>query len=541
VSSGIRAQRAPTILGWVRSCWRVAWWWLRWHVRYWWVLSAVVAVALVSWRRDAVTFAALAVGLLLAVSTSATVWWSRWPVSYERVCAGPCRRLGWRRWVRRSWPHLAQECGLSVQRTRTQHRLVSAGSGKGVQSERFGVRVWVHPRLAKVTTTGGTVRLLIQTRTGQTVDDLERAVPALAAAAGAVSSKTRLVSSSRLEITLVMHEVLATALAGAMPEPAPVGRPAQSAVESVLMGLRQDGTPWRLTLMGRHTLVVGCSGSGKGSMLWGVCGGLAPAVAAGLVQLWGLDLKKGVEIEMGRPLFHSTATSATFALPALRRLMTVIDERGHAMAGISRLHQPTVGEPLHVLVVDELADLIAYSDLETKKEANRLLAVILTQGRALGIVVVACVQDPRKETVGMRSLFTQTVALRLRSATETAMVLGDGMAALAPAHRIDPTAKGTAYVIDDDGTVDRVRIAYWPDDLIRAVAQRYPAPQEPEAVTMSVSPAKQGSTPQDAPPRSPQDRPASRKPRARRQDRNTGLSGPSGSSGSSDSIEEGAA
>lgn len=498
VSSGIRALHAfreTPLFRRVRSWWRLVWWWLGWVGRYWRATAAAVLVGLLAWWRDAASVALLAVGLLLVVSVSATAWCARWPGSYERVCAGPSRRLGWRRWARRSWPHLARECGLSVQRPRTRHRLVSAGDGKGLTSQRVDEPMWVHPRLVKVTASGVAVRLVIGTRTGQTVDDLERVVPALVAASGAVSSRARLVSTSQLEVTLVMREVLANVL--------PAVTPTAVQVESVPMGLRQDGTPWRLTLMGRHTLVVGCSGSGKGSVLWGVCAGLAPAVSAGLVQVWGVDLKKGVEIGMGRPLFHATATPAEDALPVLRRLLAVIDARGHAMAGVTRLHEPTTADPLHVLVIDELADLIACSEGEVKKEANRLLAVILTQGRALGVVVVACVQDPRKETVGMRSLFTQTVALRLRTASETVMVLGDGMAPLAPAHRVDPTAKGVAYVVDDDGTVDRVRAAYWPDHLIRTTARRHPEPH-PE----SASKPEPAATPQDAP-AAPQDAPAS--------------------------------
>ena len=134
------------------------------------------------------------------------------------------------------------------------------------------------------------------------------------------------------------------------------------------------------------------------------------------------------------------------------------------MAGRVRLHQPRPGDPLHVLVIDELATLTAYGDKAEREEANRLLAEIQSQGRALGVVVVAFVQDPRKDTVPTRSLFTQTVALRLRSASEVTMVLGDGMAALAPAHRVSPAAPGTGYLVDEDGTVDRVRADFWPDD-----------------------------------------------------------------------------
>lgn len=150
------------------------------------------------------------------------------------------------------------------------------------------------------------------------------------------------------------------------------------------------------------------------------------------------------------------------------------------MAGITRLHQPTSADPLHVLAIDELAVLTAYADPEIRKEASRLLAEVLTQGRALGVIVLACVQDPRKEVIGLRGLFTQTIALRLRSAEETRMVLGDGTAALAPAHRISPSTPGTAWVIEEDGAADRVRADFWPDELVRDVATHHPAPYVPD-------------------------------------------------------------
>lgn len=73
----------------------------------------------------------------------------------------------------------------------------------------------------------------------------------------------------------------------------------------------------------------------------------------------------------------------------------------------------------------------------------------------------------------MRGLFTQTVALRLRSRDEVAMILGDGMADVAPAHRINPDEPGTGYVIAEDGSTMRVRAHYWPESLIRSVANEY--------------------------------------------------------------------
>jgi S-DNA-T family DNA segregation ATPase FtsK/SpoIIIE len=178
---------------------------------------------------------------------------------------------------------------------------------------------------------------------------------------------------------------------------------------------------------------------------------------------------------MGAALFTLRAYDPDAALRTLKALLRVIDERGHRMAGHTRLHAPTPGDPLHVLVIDELAALTAYADVMVRREAERLLSEILTQGRALGVVVVACVQDPRKDVVPVRGLFTQTIALRLRSTEETVMVLGEGASAIAPAHLISPRVPGTAWIVDDTGAVDRVRADFWPDDVIRAVARSHVA------------------------------------------------------------------
>ena len=229
-----------------------------------------------------------------------------------------------------------------------------------------------------------------------------------------------------------MVEVLSTARNAVEPDP-------RAVCDRVRLGRTQSGGDWWLPIRGRHTLVAGRTGSGKGSVLWGIGCGLAPAVRADVVRLWGVDLKRGVELAMGAGLFSARAYTPDEALGVLRALMGVIDERGAVMAGATRLHEPTVGDPLHVLVIDELAALTAYADISIRREADRLLSEILTQGRALGVVVVACVQDPRKDVVSMRGLFTQTVALRLASADETVMVLGEGMTRIAPAHRISPT------------------------------------------------------------------------------------------------------
>lgn len=465
--------------------------WLgRWARRHWrwcavWSWLAVLAFFSTG-TGDALALAAVGV----APGVLGLAWRGVSATGYETFCAGPLRRLGWRLRTRAYWRVVAERCGL------TERVPVRARGGSGTAVDFRTER----PRLCRVRAHGHVLQLTLRARPGQTVEDLDARAPQLASTLGAVSFRTRPVSGGESGRSTVVELVMGEALSGAVhagePEP-------RAQAEGVRLGRTQEGRDWWLQLRGRHTLVAGCSGSGKGSVLWGICGGLAPAVRTDLVRLWGIDLKRGVELEMGSALFSAHAYKPDEALAVLQTLMAVIDARGNAMAGTTRLHQPTVGDPLHVLVIDELAALTAYADLSIRREADRLLSEILTQGRALGVVVVACVQDPRKDVVGMRGLFTQTVALRLRSSDETAMVLGDGMARVAPAHRISPAHPGTAWLVDDAGAADRVRADYWPDELIRVVASRYATEEQAELVQVS----------EKAEPLKPA-RPRSRRPRA---------------------------
>ena len=76
-----------------------------------------------------------------------------------------------------------------------------------------------------------------------------------------------------------------------------------------------------------------------------------------------------------------------------------------------------------MVVIDEIAALTAYvTDRKTRTDIEHLLGLLLSQGRAVGISVVAAVQDPAKDTLPVRQLFTVRVGLRLTEATQTTMV-----------------------------------------------------------------------------------------------------------------------
>lgn len=207
---------------------------------------------------------------------------------------------------------------------------------------------------------------------GQTVEDLERAVPAIRDAAGAHSARSAVVSPGTLRIELVMREELSTVGHAASPT--------ALAKTRVTLGRCENGSAWTLPLRGRHTLTVGCSGAGKGSVFWGIAGGLGPAVAAGAVRLVGIDLKYGIELSVGSGLFTTIATTEADAVETLAVLEKLMDKRGNAMAGRTRDHVPTTASPLVVVLIDELAGVTAYmSDPALRKEAATSLSRILTR------------------------------------------------------------------------------------------------------------------------------------------------------------------
>ncbi|ADP78109.1 FtsK/SpoIIIE domain-containing protein [Pseudofrankia inefficax] len=245
------------------------------------------------------------------------------------------------------------------------------------------------------------------------------------------------------------------------------------------IGRREDGGPWLLPLRGSHVLVAGATGSGKGSVLWSLIRALGPAVAAGLVELWVCDPKGGMEMAAGARLFARFAYDLPSIADLLDDAVARMQSRADGLRGVARLHTPTVGDPLIVVLVDEIAALTAYvTDRDLKRRLSASLGLLLSQGRAPGVVVVAAVQDPRKETLPFRDLFPVRVALRLVEAEQVDLVLGAGAHDKgARCQDIPPNLQGTGYVAEDGGG-DPVRVrASWPDDAeIRRTIDRYSAP-----------------------------------------------------------------
>jgi S-DNA-T family DNA segregation ATPase FtsK/SpoIIIE len=89
--------------------------------------------------------------------------------------------------------------------------------------------------------------------------------------------------------------------------------------------------------------------------------------------------------------------------------------------------------------------------------------------------VVGALQDPRKDVISLRNLFSTRIALRLDESDQVDMVLGDGARDRgALADQISPTpwtGAGVGYVrLEASPDPVRVRAAYVTDDDICAMA-----------------------------------------------------------------------
>jgi S-DNA-T family DNA segregation ATPase FtsK/SpoIIIE len=268
----------------------------------------------------------------------------------------------------------------------------------------------------------------------------------------------------------------------------------------LIVGRVEDGTPYHLRLLGTHLLVVGATGSGKGSVLWSIIAALAPGIREGLVQLWALDPKGGMEFAFGRPLFArfvygdaeedagSTSYEQEFAR-VLEDAVRVMRRRQSSLRGRTRLHQPSAAEPLIVVVVDEIASLTAYvTDRDAKRGIDAALSLLLSQGRAVGVLVVGAVQDPRKDVLALRDLFPTRVALRLIEAEAVDMTLGRGARLRgAKCDEIPESLPGVGYVaLDGIPEPVRVRFCHITDAHIFALASNYRPGTSSEGATEPV-------------------------------------------------------
>ena len=377
------------------------------------------------------------------------------PESFRRLVSGRIWKR-WRRWstYRQPWRHLCAMHGLTV-----------------VLNEHVAV-----PKLRGVKVGYASDAITVGMLYGQSVEDWQRVSAALAHAFGAMSVTVRPLKPGW--IILDVHHT--DALASAVPLPR-LPSCQGIGVEALTAGITERGEPWQVRIGGRHILVAGATGAGKGSVVWSVLAGLGPAIRAGIVRVWVIDPKGGMEFGPGEALyerFEHDPGEGTVRL--LRDAAAILTGRADRLRGVSRSHTPTVEDPLVLLVVDEIATLTAYStDRKVRTEIEQLLGLILSQGRAVGVNVIAAVQDPSKDVLPLRQLFPTRIALRLTEPSQVAMVLGDSARDRgALCDRIPDSLPGVGYVAEE-GTSEliRVRAFHVTDEDIARLCRDFAGPK----------------------------------------------------------------
>jgi S-DNA-T family DNA segregation ATPase FtsK/SpoIIIE len=423
-----------------------------WSVRHPATLAALLTAALV-----AAVAGTLGLVLLAVAAVAGLVLWSRrWPSSFRRQVVSRWRGF----WIyRRSWQPSMVTCGLALT---------------------VGEREYL-PQIRRVASTACEDRLLVELLSGQAPEDFEGRTSQLAHTFEALRCRVVVDRPGRISLVFTHRDPLSDLVDAIEPETTPD-------LEALALGRRADGEPWSLRLVGMHVLIAGATGAGKGSVLWSLIRALGPAVRDGWVQLWAVDPKGGMELSPGAGLFARFAYGDPVVIvELLEEAVAFMRTRAERLRQTGeRVHTPTVADPLVVVVIDEMAALTAYvGDRELKKRAEAALQLLLSQGRAPGVLVVAALQDPGKDVLPFRDLFPSRIALRLLEDTQIDMVLGRSARLHgAECDQIPASLPGVGYVaLEGVREPVRVRAAYVTDDeLSRMVSDYTPA-------SVSASPA----------------------------------------------------
>jgi S-DNA-T family DNA segregation ATPase FtsK/SpoIIIE len=415
----------------------VVWWhWLGWLSLV--VLVGAVAVSLASWRlADAPSFDRW-------VGRHLRAWWLRWTL-YARHLPG--------------WLHA---CGLSM-RDDALPLVVTVNliGRKKIRQDRQGAAVRL-PVVLGVRSGASWDEVRVRLVPGQKPEDYDEAARALASARRVARCQIREVKPHVVSIDFQRRNLLADAVAC---RPLVDG---EVDVRHVWSGRTEYGQDWHVSLAGSHTLVAGSTGAGKNSVMWCPLVSIAPAIRDGLVRVSGID-PKGMELAYGRRIFHRYAVTGTDALGVLDELVGAMDARKTEFAGRVRSVPMSVDHPLEILEFDEIGALTKYTDRKTREAITERVALLTTQGRALGFTVRGYVQEPTKDTVPVRDLFPRRICLRVAAKSHVGMVLGDGAYERgAWANRIGESEAGVGYVFGEGVREPlRVRAGWVPDETIK--------------------------------------------------------------------------
>jgi hypothetical protein len=239
------------------------------------------------------------------------------------------------------------------------------------------------------------------------------------------------------------------------------------------VGINEDGQWVNISLPERNVLLGGEPGAGKSGAMALL---LAAAALDPTVRLVLLDGKL-VELACWAGVAdHSVGPDLAEAVAVLAEVQAELDRRLLALlANRRRKLTPTLGLPLPLVVIDELAFYVNGPDRKLATEFAGRLRDLVARGRAAGIVVVAATQKPAAEVIptSLRDLFGFRWALRCLTPQASDTVLGQGWASLGySASGVDGADRGVGLLLAEGGVPVRLRACWLDDDQLATLAAR---------------------------------------------------------------------
>ncbi|MBV9012871.1 MAG: cell division protein FtsK [Pseudonocardiales bacterium] len=449
-------------------------------VALWWLLKALVWLftQVVTYWRTSLTLLVLmawwqwwgwpSLALTLSVITVVLGVW-RWinVLSFD-TWAGRWLRAWWLRWTIYSpkLPDWLHACGLSITDGATPMVMVNLVGRNKIRRHRHQPNIRV-PKILGVKSGASWDEVRVRLVAGQKPEDFDTATRALACTRGVTRCQIRELAPNVVSIDFQRRNLLTT----------PVTCPELTTLDGASVELRrvwagrtEYGQDWFVPFTGSasHTLTAGASGAGKNSVMWCPLVSIAPALRDGLVRVSGID-PKGMELAYGRGIFHRYAVTGTEALHLLDELIATMQVRKTEFAGHVRSVPLSREHPLELLEFDEIGALTKYIDRKTREAITERVALLTTQGRALGFTVRGYVQEPTKDTVPVRELFPRRICLRVTAKSHVGMVLGDqAYERGAWANRISEAEAGVGYVFGEGIREPlRIRAGWVPDETIK--------------------------------------------------------------------------
>jgi S-DNA-T family DNA segregation ATPase FtsK/SpoIIIE len=267
--------------------------------------------------------------------------------------------------------------------------------------------------------------------------------------------------------------------------------------QPIRMGVNLRGEEVFTSWVERSGLFGGEPGSGKSAAANDL---LLAAALDPTVRMYLADGKAGADITPFEPIaaMFDTDGDPDRLLDILQHMWDVEIKERRALAkehGSRKLTEAMAAvDPrvcLAVLLVDEWSSYGAAADQKTRQEMERLLRLIVQQGRALGIISLAATQKPDSDSVptGIRDILSIRWAMRCLTPQASDTILGQGYASAGHnAQDILKSQRGVGIYMDGEGAEpELVRGDYYDDDEVAAIMQRAYALRQ-EAGTLPLGP-----------------------------------------------------